>query len=68
MMPASLARIATPRAGRYLAQLCDHLGHLPHTPRHHGPGSGHNGPPDVLNIQLADDQAVITFAWGTCTL
>jgi hypothetical protein len=67
-MPASLARIDTARADRYLAQICDHLGHLPHASRHDGQGSGHNGPPQILNIDRTDDQAVITFPWGTCTL
>jgi hypothetical protein len=67
-MPASVARVTTPQAGRYLAQLCDHLGHLPSASRHARPGSGHNGPPQVLNIERSEDQAVITFAWGICTL
>jgi hypothetical protein len=47
---------------------CGHLGHLPPAARHHGPGSGHAGPPQVLNIDRADDRATITFAWGSCTL
>jgi hypothetical protein len=67
-MPASLARIDTPRAGRYLAQLCEHLGHMLQGSVRHGSGSGHDGPPIVLDIDRTDDQAVITFAWGTCTL
>jgi hypothetical protein len=67
-MPASLARIDTPRAGRYLSQLCEHLGHMLQRPGRHGAGSGHDGPPPVLDIDRTDDQAVITFAWGSCTL
>jgi hypothetical protein len=67
-MPISVAQIDTPRAGRYLAQLCDHLDHLPQGSRLHGSATGHAGPPPVLHIDRADNHAVITFAWGTCTL
>jgi hypothetical protein len=67
-MPASTARIVTTRAARYLAQLADHLGHLSKGMHHHRPDGEHAGPPQVLNVARSDDQAVITFAWGTCTL
>lgn len=67
-MPISVAKIDTPRAARYLAQLCDHLDHLPQGSRHHGSASGHDGPPPVLHIDRSDNHAVVTFAWGSCRL
>jgi hypothetical protein len=67
-MPSSLARIETPRAGRYLAQLCEHLDHVRQGSPHARSTSAHSGPPQVLEINRTDDHAVIAFAWGTCTL
>ena len=68
-MPTAEARVETARAERYLAQLCDHLGHMRHgghAAHHRG---GHGGPPDVQDVEHAGDRAVIVFDWGSarCT-
>jgi len=68
-MPTAEARVETARAERYLAQLCDHLGHMRHgglATHHHA--TGHGGPPDVQRVEHAGDRAVIVFNWGQCTL
>jgi hypothetical protein len=67
-MPASTARIETTRAARSLTQLAEHLGHLSQRMHQHARNGEHAGPPQVLNIEQGDERAVITFAWGTCTL
>lgn len=72
-MAIAVAQVPTPRADRYLAQLCDHLGamkrgllgRLHRRPDH---GSGHRYTPAVRAIDRAGDQARIEFDWGTCTL
>jgi hypothetical protein len=67
-MPASLARIETTRASRYLTQLGDHLSHLSQRMHQHARNGEHAGPPQVLSVAATDDHALITFAWGTCAL
>jgi len=68
-MPISEARIATDRAARYLAQLCDHLGHLEHGGlTGHTHRDGHGGPPVVRVVERTDDRAEIEFDWGRCEL
>ena len=44
-MPTAEARIPTPSAGRYLTQLCDHLGHLQHGVAVHQDSGDHGGAP-----------------------
>lgn len=67
-MPASQAHVRTDRAGRYLAQLCNHgskLGRLAlHQPRGHGDGAG----PPAARGEHCDTDGVIDFGWGRCTL
>ena len=80
-MPVAHARMATPRAGRYLAQLCSHLahlaelgpghsGHTAHMPGHtaHMPGHDGGGPPAVVGVDSTETDATIRFADGVCTL
>jgi hypothetical protein len=66
-MPASVARIPTDRASRYLTQLCRHtaqLSHLGHRGRH-GTDAGATMP---RGAECSDDDGVITFDNGRCTL
>jgi hypothetical protein len=69
-MHASEARVPTRRADRYLAQLCDHLGHLQQDQPsgHRGGGHGHGGPAVVHGVDRAEGQARIEFDWGGCVL
>ncbi|MBS2961998.1 DUF2218 domain-containing protein [Actinocrinis puniceicyclus] len=76
-MPVSEARVRTPRASRYLTQLCDHGSkmHLTalHRRRHraHSGGEGEDeggGPPKVLRAESSDTEGVIDFGWGRCVL
>lgn len=83
-MPTVEARVQTPRAERYLAQLVEHLtklGHHAHGPEQHsqqghgqyapegGPGGqGHAGPPVVRHVERTDRDARIEFDWGRFVL
>jgi hypothetical protein len=63
------ARIATGRAGRYLAQLCGHAGQMSrmkHLPFRHGGDAAM--PPQVRHAEYADDRGVIDFGSGRCEL
>ncbi len=68
-MPASQAQVRTHRAGRYLAQLCNHGSQLAritvHRPRAHGDGGP---PPAVRHAGWSENDGVIDFGWGRCTL
>ncbi|HLJ99071.1 MAG TPA: DUF2218 domain-containing protein [Streptosporangiaceae bacterium] len=67
-MPASHAHVRTDRAGRYLAQLCNHGGQLSrlsfHQPRSHAGGAG----PSAARSEHSGTDGVIDFGWGRCTL
>lgn len=71
-MPPIQATIATDRASRYLAQLCEHLNQIGHQqsgrkPRRHARmRSGHR--PDVQRIDWNDTHGVIEFPFGACEL
>ncbi len=83
-MPTVQGRVATDRAGRYLDQLCGHLGqmqHIRHGPaRRHGErGTGRDGDddtaqhggagmPNVLGVERADGHGVVRFTDGAWTL
>jgi hypothetical protein len=75
----AVAEVRTSRADRYLAQLCDHIGHLQHeTPsgapdaHHHSRGDGHSGghdsQPEVRGVVRSGNRAEIDFDWGHCVL
>jgi hypothetical protein len=76
-MPSAEARVPTDRGGRYLEQLCSHLGSLPHL-RHlrHLPKAataavsahGAGGMPRVESVERSESRAVIRFADGTWDL
>ena len=68
-MPIAEARIPTTRAERYLAQLCDHLGHMRHGPNAARPHRvGRHGTAAVQQVEHGDRYGQIVFDWGTCTL
>lgn len=60
-MPTAITRIPTDRAGRYLAQLVQHLSQIGSHPRH-GASS------QVRRVDRSDSHGIIEFAAGTCTL
>ncbi len=65
-MPNAQTRVPTDRAGRYLAQLCQHLNQISGHTRHGGPADG--GGPQVLRVEWSDSHGVIEFTAGKCTL
>ena len=77
-MPASYARVPTSRAGRYLAQLCNHGSLMSRLARHRPPGQGHghgdgdgdgnDGAPPAATASSDGTEGVIDFGWGRCTL
>ena len=56
-MLSAEARVETERSGRYLAQLCRHISKL-----------ARERPQMRAHSRCADDQGVISFGWGRCTL
>jgi hypothetical protein len=66
-VPVAEARIATPRAERFLVQLCRHAEAMGAKagPLHGGGGRAH---PDVVDVEYAADEGTIRFGWGDCTL
>ena len=68
-MPTAEAQLPTSRADRYVAQLCDHLGHMQEDVGAHAHGGGTHGPPPaVRGIHRDDSHARIEFDWGRCVL
>lgn len=69
-MPTAEARIETTHAQRYVAQLCDHLGHMRHgttTAQHPNQGGLHERPA-VQQVEHGDRYGEFVFDWGTCKL
>jgi hypothetical protein len=60
-LPTAHTRIPTDRAGRYLAQLCQHLNQISGHPLH-------GGASPIRRVEWSDSHGVIEFASGTCTL
>ena len=60
-MPTATTHIPTDRAGRYLAQLSQHLNQIGSHPRH-------GGSPQVRRVDRSDGHGTIEFVTGTCTL
>src|SRR5690242_8130763 len=58
----SYASVATTRAGRYLAQLCEHTGRLSTLPIHHGTS------PMPQHAEWSGSDGVLDFGQGRCTL
>jgi hypothetical protein len=68
-MLSEQTRVGTDRAGRYLAQLCEHLHQLTARPGMHGPAGRHDGgPPDPRRVEWTADRGVIVFERATFTL
>jgi hypothetical protein len=63
-MITSEARVPTSRAGRYLAQLCDHTARLGRLSLHHG----HGGGPAPRHAERSGPDGVIDFESGRCML
>jgi hypothetical protein len=72
-MPTSQARVVTSRAGRYLAQLCQHSGQMStlarrHAlPRGHGDGDG-SAAPMPRHAEHSGADGIIDFGSGRCAL
>ena len=68
-MLSEQTRVGTERAGRYLAQLCEHLDQLTARPGTHGPAGRHDGgPPDLRRVEWTADRGVVEFERATFTL
>jgi hypothetical protein len=55
-MPISEARVQTERSGRYLVQVCRHVGKIVQ-----------RQPEMEAHVEWSDDGGVIDFGWGRCT-
>jgi hypothetical protein len=68
-MPASIARVPTSRASRYLAQLCSHGSLMSRLAGHRQDhGDGDNGMPPATTVGSSGADGIIDFGWGRCTL
>jgi hypothetical protein len=68
-MSASQARVATDRARRYLAQLCEHGEKMSHRALHHIRRGGEDGDsPHARHAEHSDTDGIIDFGQGRCTL
>jgi hypothetical protein len=73
-VPASVARVPTSRASRYLAQLCSHGSLMSRLAGHRsfgsgrGHGSGDGGMPSAATASSAGAEGIIDFGWGRCAL
>jgi hypothetical protein len=66
-MPVAEAHIVTPRAERFLTQLCRHAEAMGGKARHLHGGGG-QARPEVVQVEYAGSEGKITFSWGDCTL
>jgi hypothetical protein len=66
-MPVAEAHIVTPRAERFLTQLCRHAEAMGGKARHLHGGDG-QARPEVVKVEYAENEGKITFSWGECTL
>ncbi|MEU0791816.1 DUF2218 domain-containing protein [Amycolatopsis sp. NPDC005961] len=66
-MPVAEARIVTPRAERFLTQLCRHAEAMGGKARHLHGGEG-QARPEVVRVERGENTGKITFSWGECTL
>ena len=76
-MPTAEARVETARPGRYLVQLCQHIGHMGDRSRRfrHRPAAPHTGDEQARRevrmsiVESSDTRAVVDFApWGRCAM
>lgn len=67
-VPVAEAHVPTPRAGRFLVQLCRHAEAMSGKALHlHGDGAG-QARPEVLHVECSDTEGSIQFNWGRCVL
>lgn len=67
-MPVAEAHVPTPRAGRFLVQLCRHADAMSGKALHlHGDRAG-QARPEVLRVEYSDTEGSIEFNWGQCVL
>jgi hypothetical protein len=66
-VPVAEAHIATPRASRFLVQLCRHAEAMSGKALHPH-GNGGDARPEVLHVDRSDTEGRITFTWGQCVL
>jgi hypothetical protein len=66
-VPVAEAHVATPRAARFLVQLCRHAEAMGGTARHLHGGDG-RARPEVVDVEYAGDEGKIRFSWGDCAL
>jgi multisubunit Na+/H+ antiporter MnhF subunit len=66
-MPIAEAHIVTPRAERFLTQLCRHAEAMGGKARHLHGGDG-QARPEVVKVEYAGNEGKITFSGGDCTL
>jgi len=68
-MPTAEAQIHTPRASRYLAQLCRHASQMGRPMRHrlrtHDRG---DAPPEVQHVEWSDTYGIVSLTWGQWTM
>ncbi len=67
------ARVGTERPGRYLVQLCQHIGHMSDKTRSLRHGAPGNGPArdqvEITVVESSDIHAIVEFApWGRCVM
>lgn len=69
-MPTADGRAATPRAGRYLVQLCRHAGRMRgmHALPRHGNRHDDAGPPTIQHAEWTDTEGLLWLDDGVCTL
>lgn len=71
-MPASQAHVATERASRYLAQLCEHTRKMSDPGSHRSRGHRRHGdgaePPVAQHVEWSQTSGLIDFGWARCTL
>jgi len=66
-MPVAEAHVRTPRASRFLVQLCRHAEAMSGNAQHlHG--SAGQELPEVLRAECSDTEGSIEFTWGSCVL
>ncbi|MEU5260107.1 DUF2218 domain-containing protein [Amycolatopsis sp. NPDC021455] len=65
-MPVAEATVRTPRASRFLVQLCRHAEAMGGRARQL-PGGDHERP-EVARVEWTDEAGLIEFTWGRCTL
>lgn len=66
-MPIAEALIETPRAERFITQLCRHAEAMGGKARHLHGGDG-QARPDVVDVEYEGSEGKIAFSWGDCVL